>query len=83
MMQNFSAIINLLKDAFFKHGKPALLSKCIQALSFCAKEGHAELKDVAQHVLFESGVEVVTKLQNSIAQVGKQFVPSLPGIREN
>ena len=74
-MQNFSAAINLLKDSFFKHGKPVILSKCIQALSFCAKEGHAELKDVAQHVLFETGLEVVTKLQKSIAQVGKNHVP--------
>lgn len=63
---SFSTILQLLKEAFFKHAEEQILHNCVKALSFCAQEGHAELKDVAQAVLNEAATETMKKLDEAV-----------------
>eukprot|EP00897_Mesotaenium_endlicherianum_P001304 jgi/Mesen1/1200/ME000128S00174 len=67
---SFAATVELLKEAFFRHGDEETVGSCVRALAFCAREGHAELKDAAQHMLSQTGAELLVKLQAVIRQTG-------------
>ncbi|KAH9313099.1 hypothetical protein KI387_028134, partial [Taxus chinensis] len=68
--QNFMNALQLIKDAFFKHGEESTLKSCIKALTFCASESQADLQDSAQHKLKELEDELVLKLRSAIKQAG-------------
>eukprot|EP00252_Welwitschia_mirabilis_P020326 TRINITY_DN4955_c0_g2_i1.p1 TRINITY_DN4955_c0_g2~~TRINITY_DN4955_c0_g2_i1.p1 ORF type:complete len:753 (-),score=175.27 TRINITY_DN4955_c0_g2_i1:264-2498(-) len=68
--QSFITVLQLIKDAFFKHGKENALKSCVKALIFCATESQADLQDSAQSKLKELEDELVIKLRSAIKQAG-------------
>jgi len=68
--QNFMTVLQLIKEAFFKHGEANTLKSCVKALTFCASESQADLQDSAQNKLKELEDELVLKLRSAIKQAG-------------
>ncbi|KAH7366553.1 hypothetical protein KP509_18G084600 [Ceratopteris richardii] len=68
--QTFAQVMQLLKEAFFKHGEESVLKACVKALAFCAGESQAELQDSAQHTMKLMEDELVLKLRSAINQAG-------------
>ncbi|MQL93436.1 hypothetical protein Taro_026081, partial [Colocasia esculenta] len=67
--QNFMTTLELICDAFFKHGEKDALRSCIKAITFCSKESQAELQDFAQNKLKELENELVVKLKSAMKEV--------------
>ncbi|CAA7398500.1 unnamed protein product [Spirodela intermedia] len=67
--QNFRTILELIFDAFFKHGEKDALRSCIKAITFCSSESQADLQDFAQNKLKELENELVTKLKIAMKEV--------------
>lgn len=67
--QNFKSILELITDAFFKHGEKDTLRSCIAALSFCSVESQADLQDFAQNKLKDLENELIVKLKSAIKEV--------------
>ena len=67
--QNFKSILELITDAFFKHGEKDTLRSCIAALSFCSIESQAELQDYAQNKLKDLENELIVKLKLAMKEV--------------
>lgn len=67
--QNFKAILELITDAFFKHGEKETLRSCIAALSFCCIESQADLQDYAQNKLKDLENELIVKLKSAMKEV--------------
>uniref|UniRef100_A0A164Z0G5 SCD domain-containing protein n=1 Tax=Daucus carota subsp. sativus TaxID=79200 RepID=A0A164Z0G5_DAUCS len=67
--QNFKTVLQLIKDAFFKHGEKDVLRSCVKAIIFCSSESHGELQDFAQNKLKELEDELIAKLKSSIKEV--------------
>ncbi|XP_010914380.1 sister-chromatid cohesion protein 3 isoform X2 [Elaeis guineensis] len=67
--QNFKAILELITDAFFKHGKKDALRSCIKAITFCSTESQADLQDYAQNKLKNLENEVIVKLKSAMKDV--------------
>ncbi|XP_058083552.1 sister-chromatid cohesion protein 3 [Magnolia sinica] len=61
--QNFKTVLQLIKDAFFKHGEKTTLRSCVKAITFCSAESKAELQDFAQNKLKELENELIVKLK--------------------
>ncbi|XXG54284.1 hypothetical protein AAC387_Pa03g2208 [Persea americana] len=70
--QNFRTVVQLIKDAFFKHGEKDTLRSCIKALMFCSAESQGELQDFVQSKLKELENVLMVKLKFAIkeAEVG-------------
>ena len=68
--QNFMTVLQLIKEAFFKHGEANTLKSCVKAITFCASESQADLQDSAQNKLKELEDELVLKLRSAIKQAG-------------
>ncbi|XP_031486000.1 sister-chromatid cohesion protein 3 [Nymphaea colorata] len=68
--QNFQAVLQLIKDAFFKHGENETLRSCIKSIAFCASESPADLQDFARNKLKELEDELLSKLKSAITQIG-------------
>jgi hypothetical protein len=68
--QNFASVLQLIKEAFFKHGDEKTLKGCITALAFAANESHADLQDSANQILKETADELLVKLRSAIMRVG-------------
>ncbi|XP_057838911.2 sister-chromatid cohesion protein 3 isoform X2 [Cryptomeria japonica] len=68
--QSFMNSLQLIKDAFFKHGEEKTLKSCVKAFTFCASESQADLQDSAQNKLKELEDELVLKLRSAIKQAG-------------
>eukprot|EP00850_Spirogloea_muscicola_P001900 SM000007S20860 [mRNA] locus=s7:586500:592916:+ [translate_table: standard] len=60
---NFVGMISLLKESLFKHGEDDILHSTARALCYCLKEGQAELREDAQHLVMEIGTELTDKIQ--------------------
>lgn len=68
--QNFTTVLQLIKEAFFKHGEANTLKSCVKVITFCASESQADLQDSAQNKLKELEDELVLKLRSAIKQAG-------------
>ncbi|XP_077232423.1 sister-chromatid cohesion protein 3 [Tasmannia lanceolata] len=66
--QNFKSVLQLIKDAFFKHGEKETLRSCVKAISFCATESQADLQDFAQNKLKDLENELIVKLKSAIKE---------------
>ncbi|CAM6042451.1 unnamed protein product [Sphagnum compactum] len=71
--KNFALVLQLIKEAFFKHGDEKTLKGCITALAFAANESHADLQDFANQILKETADELLVKLRSTIMRVGLQL----------
>ncbi|XVF73244.1 hypothetical protein PTKIN_Ptkin12aG0185900 [Pterospermum kingtungense] len=67
--QNFRTILQLIKDAFFKHGEKDALRSCVKAIKFCSTESRGELQDFARNKLKELEDELIDKLKSAIKEV--------------
>ncbi|CAL4982923.1 unnamed protein product [Urochloa decumbens] len=67
--KHFKAAIDLIYDAFFKHGEKDALRSCIKAITFCCTECQADLKDYAENKLKNLEDELVLKLKTAIKEV--------------
>ncbi|ERN16836.1 hypothetical protein AMTR_s00057p00122610 [Amborella trichopoda] len=66
---NFCSTLQLIKEAFFKHGEIEILRSGIKALDFCARESQADLQDFAQNKFKELEDESLLKLTSVFSQV--------------
>ncbi|XVE77707.1 hypothetical protein DITRI_Ditri13aG0084500 [Diplodiscus trichospermus] len=67
--QNLKTTLQLIKDAFFKHGEKDALRSCVKAINFCSTESRGELQDVARNKLKELEDELIDKLKSAIKEV--------------
>ncbi|XP_041017986.1 sister-chromatid cohesion protein 3-like [Juglans microcarpa x Juglans regia] len=67
--QNFKNVLQLMKEAFFKHGEKEALRSCVRAFSFCSTESQGELQDFARNKLKELEDELIAKLKAAIKEV--------------
>lgn len=67
--QNFNTVLQLMKEAFFKHGEKDALRSCVKALNFCSVQSRGDLQDLAQNILKELEAELVAKLKSAIEEV--------------
>ncbi|WJX79682.1 peptidyl-prolyl cis-trans isomerase precursor, variant 2 [Trifolium repens] len=67
--QNFKKVLQLMKEAFFKHGDKDPLRACVKAINFCCIESQGELQDFARNKLKELEDEIITKLKSAIREV--------------
>ena len=70
LMQNFINVLQLIKEAFFKHGDESILKTCIKVLSFSTNESQGDLQDSANQVLKETADDLLVKLRSAITQAG-------------
>lgn len=68
LFQNFKTVVQLIKDAFFKHGEKDTLRSCIKALMFCSTESQGELQDFVQSKLKELENVLMVKLKFAIKE---------------
>ncbi|KAG5044013.1 hypothetical protein JHK87_007928 [Glycine soja] len=67
--QNFKNLLQLVKEAFFKHGDKDPLRACVKAIDFCCIESQGELQDFARNKLKELEDEIIAKLKSAIKEV--------------
>ncbi|KAJ0113315.1 hypothetical protein Patl1_01119 [Pistacia atlantica] len=67
--QNFKTILQLIKDAFFKHGEKEALRSCVKAIMFCSSESQGELQDFARNKLKDIEDELIAKLKSALKAV--------------
>ncbi|KAJ1390703.1 Stromalin conservative domain [Sesbania bispinosa] len=67
--QNFRNVLQLIKEAFFKHGDKDPLRACVKAINFCCIGSQGELQDFARNKLKELEDELITKLKSAIKEV--------------
>nr|CAD1829659.1 unnamed protein product [Ananas comosus var. bracteatus] len=67
--QNFKVILQLIADAFFKHGEKDALRSCIKSIAFCSTESQADLQDYSQTKLKDLENELIAKLKSAIKDV--------------
>ncbi|KAL2540559.1 Sister-chromatid cohesion protein 3 [Abeliophyllum distichum] len=67
--QKFKAVLQLVKDAFFKHGEKDALRSCVKAVKFCATESRGELQDVARNQVKELEDGLIAKLKSAMKDV--------------
>ncbi|KAL9332454.1 hypothetical protein ACSQ67_002064 [Phaseolus vulgaris] len=67
--KNFKNLLQLMKDAFFKHGDKDPLRACVKAIDFCCMESQGELQDFARIKLKELEDEIIAKLKSAIKEV--------------
>ncbi|PSS06426.1 Sister-chromatid cohesion protein [Actinidia chinensis var. chinensis] len=67
--QNFKTVLQLVKEAFYKHGDKDTLRSCVKAMNFCNSESRGELQDFAQNKLKELEDELIAKLKSAMKEV--------------
>ncbi|XVE73228.1 hypothetical protein DITRI_Ditri11bG0100200 [Diplodiscus trichospermus] len=67
--QNFRTILQLIKDAFFKHGEKDALRYCVKSIIFCSTETQGELQDFGRNKLKELEDELIDKLKSASKEV--------------
>lgn len=67
--QKFKSTLQLMKEAFFKHGEKDALRSCVKAVKFCAAESRGELQDFAQNLVKELEDELIDRLKSAIKDV--------------
>ncbi|GMH27785.1 hypothetical protein Nepgr_029628 [Nepenthes gracilis] len=71
--QNFKTVLQLTKEAFFKHGDKEALRSCLKAINFCSMEGKGELQDFALTKFKEIEDEVISKLKIAMKEVTEGY----------
>ena len=71
--QNFKTVLQLMKEAFYKHGDKDTLRSCVKAMNFCNSESRGELQDFAQNKLKELEDELIAKLKSAMKEVAVNF----------
>uniref|UniRef100_A0A2C9WMV5 SCD domain-containing protein n=1 Tax=Manihot esculenta TaxID=3983 RepID=A0A2C9WMV5_MANES len=66
--QNFKNVLQLMKEAFFKHGEKEALRSCVKAIKFCTTESQGELKDFACNILKNLEDELIAKLRSAMKE---------------
>ena len=77
LVQHFKTAIDLIADAFFKHGEKGPLRSCIKAIIFCCTECQADLKDYAENKLKNLEDELVLKVRTAIKEVEVHIIHSI------
>ncbi|XP_073063381.1 sister-chromatid cohesion protein 3-like [Primulina eburnea] len=67
--QNFKATLQIMREAFFKHGDKDALRSCVKAFKFCATESQGELQDFGQNQVKEIEDEIMVKLKSALKDV--------------
>lgn len=67
--QSFKNALQLIREAFFKHGEKDSLRSCMKAFSFCAIESRGELQDFVQNQLKEVTDELISKLKSAMKEI--------------
>lgn len=67
--QNFKATLQIMREAFFKHGDKDALRSCVKAFKFCATESQGELQDFGQNQVKELEDEIIAKLKSALKDV--------------
>lgn len=67
--QNFKATLQIMREAFFKHGDKDALRSCVKAFKFCATESQGELQDFGQNQVKELEDEIMLKLKSALKDV--------------
>lgn len=67
--QNFKATLQIMREAFFKHGDKDALRSCVKAFKFCATESQGELQDFGQNQVKELEDEIMVKLKSALKDV--------------
>lgn len=67
--ENFRAVLQLMKEAFFKHGEKDALRSCVKAMNFCSTGSRGELQDFTQNKLKELEADLTAKLKSAIKGV--------------
>lgn len=71
--QNFKSVLQLIKEAFFKHGEREALRSCVNAVNLCSTESQGELKDFARNTSKELQDELIAKLKSAMKEVAVYF----------
>lgn len=71
--QYFKDVVQLIKDAFFKHGEKDALRACVKAICYCGIESRGELQDFAQNKLKELADELIAKLKTAMKEAVVHF----------
>ncbi|GAB2283024.1 peptidyl-prolyl cis-trans isomerase precursor [Dionaea muscipula] len=69
--QSFSTVLQLMKEAFFKHGDKEALRSCLKSMNFCCLESKGEVQDFALNKFKEIEDEVITKLKTALREVAE------------
>ncbi|KAK6940896.1 STAG protein, partial [Dillenia turbinata] len=67
--QNFKTVLQLMKEAFFKHGEKEALRSCVKAMIYCSAQSKGELQDYANNKIKELEDELVSKLKSAVKEV--------------
>ncbi|KAH7517148.1 hypothetical protein FEM48_Zijuj09G0031600 [Ziziphus jujuba var. spinosa] len=67
--QNFKNVLQLMKEAYFKHGEKEAIRSCVKAINFCSTESQGELQDYARTKLKELEDEIIAKLKSALKEV--------------
>lgn len=67
--QNFKIVLQLMKDAYFRHGEKEPLRSCVKAINYCSTESQGELQDFARNKLKELEDELISKLKSAVKEV--------------
>ncbi|KAJ9171896.1 hypothetical protein P3X46_015198 [Hevea brasiliensis] len=66
--QNFKNVLQLMKEAFFKHGEKEALRSCVKAIKFCSTDSQGELKDFGCNILKNLEDELIAKLRSAMKE---------------
>ncbi|EOY28509.1 Uncharacterized protein TCM_030052 [Theobroma cacao] len=66
---NFKVVVQLIIDAFFKHGEKDALRSCPKAIQFCCTESPGELQDFSHNKLKDLEDELTKKLKSAMKEV--------------
>lgn len=67
--KSFETILQLINDAFFKHGEKEALRSCVKAIKFCSAESQGELQDSARKNLKDVEDKLIAKIKSAIKAV--------------
>ncbi|CAM8979400.1 unnamed protein product [Rhodiola kirilowii] len=67
--QSFKNVLQLIKEAFFKHGGKDALRSCVKAINYCTTQSKGELQDFAKITYKELEDELMAKLKSAIKEV--------------
>ncbi|KAL6980861.1 hypothetical protein U1Q18_022497 [Sarracenia purpurea var. burkii] len=69
LVRNFKYVLQLVKEAFCKHGEKDILRCCLKAINFCNAESRGELQDFAQNMLKKLEDQLIAKLKAAMREV--------------
>ncbi|XP_022155696.1 sister-chromatid cohesion protein 3 isoform X2 [Momordica charantia] len=67
--QNFKNVLQLIKEAFFKHGEKEALRSCLKAIDLCCTESPGDLQDFSRNKLKELEDELFEKLKHAMRKL--------------